>query len=70
VIRSRHGYLTQQSAARLTTVNSGYRHHTCMLHRPVVKSTDDTSNFEEYKLGPMTHLFKLSEAEQAMFEGI
>lgn len=38
--------------------------------RPVVKAADDTSNFEEYNLGAMQHFFKLSEAEQAMFEGI
>lgn len=44
----------------------------CLLcaRRPVVKAVDDTSNFEEYNLGPMKHLFQLSEAEQAMFEGI
>ena len=42
----------------------------CTIRRPVVKGADDTSNFEEYDLGPMKHLFKLSEDEQAMFEGI
>ena len=41
-----------------------------MLYRPVVKSVDDTSNFEEYKSGPMAHMFELSVVEQAMFEGI
>ena len=41
-----------------------------MLYRPVVKSVDDTSNFDEYKFRPMAHMFELSAAEQAMFEGI
>jgi hypothetical protein len=45
-------------------------HHVCVLDRPVVKSADDTSNFEEYKLGPTAHMFELSAAEQVMFEGI
>lgn len=36
-----------------------------------MKGPDDTSNFDDYQdLAPMKHLFQLSAAEQALFEGI
>ena len=38
--------------------------------RPVVKTADDRSNFDDYgSLGPMKHDFELSMNEQAMFAG-
>ena len=40
------------------------------LRRPVVKSADDCSNFDDYStLGPLKHDFELSMNEQAMFAG-
>lgn len=45
-------------------------HYFILVRRPLVKGPDDTSNFEDYDLAPMKHLFQLSAAEQAMFEGI
>ncbi|KAL4424995.1 hypothetical protein ABPG77_002880 [Micractinium sp. CCAP 211/92] len=38
--------------------------------KPTVQGADDASNFEDYsELEPMTHAFKLSSAEQALFTG-
>ena len=37
--------------------------------RPAVAGPDDTSNFEEQDLPPLSHEFVLSQAEQALFTG-
>ncbi len=39
-------------------------------YRPVVKGSDDHSNFDDYSaLPPLTHDFQLSQNEQLIFTG-